>query len=159
MEEDLIGDPGYGSKSKVETFLASLRAFTQHIDLIITGTRIHDDLEQRELLEECSHALVLMNVKCGKIGKAKELLDMHMSSSNVVTWTALLAGYAQDRHGQNDLDYFKQMQCKGILLNEVAYACIKSMCRNRSRWQEETNPWRNCKARVATERHCAGAML
>ena len=108
---------------EIDAFLASLRACTRNKDLV-TGTRIHDDLVQRGLLEKCSHALVLMYAKCGKLGKAKELLDMHMSSSNVVTWTALIAGYAQEAHGQNALDCFEQMQREGNLPDAVTYACI-----------------------------------
>ena len=105
--------------------MASLRACTRNIDLV-TRTHIHDDLEQRGLLEKCSHAL--MYTECGELGKGKELLDMHMSSSNVVTCTALIVGYAQEGHGQNDLDCFVQMQCEGILPDTVTYACILKAC-------------------------------
>ena len=68
--------------------------------------------------------LVIMYVKCGELGKEKELLDMH-KSSDVVTWTALIAGYG---HGQNTLDCFEQMQCEGILPDVVTFVCILKAC-------------------------------
>ena len=80
------------------------------------------DLVQKGLLEECSHALVIMYAKCGELGKAKELLNMHKSSINVVTWTALIVGYARD--SQNVLVCFEQMHREGILLDAMIYAFI-----------------------------------
>ena len=79
VEEDLQ-ETQDGSKSEIDAFLASLRACTQNKDLV-TGTRIHE--------------------------RKKKLLNVDMSSSNVVTWTALIAGYAREAHGQNALDCFE----------------------------------------------------
>jgi pentatricopeptide repeat protein len=67
-----------------------------------------------------------MYAKCGELGKAKELLDMHKSSTNVVTWTALIAGYARDGHNQNALDCFEQTQREGILPDANYSTCIRA---------------------------------
>ena len=61
---------------------------------LVRGTIIHDALVQKGLLEKCSHALVIMYAKWNELGKAKELLDLHKSTGNVVTWIALIVGYA-----------------------------------------------------------------
>ena len=69
-----------------------LMGCTQNKDLV-KGTILHDDFVKRGLLEKWSHALVIMYVKCGELGKAEELLDM-LKSCDVVAWTTLIAGYA-----------------------------------------------------------------
>ena len=51
-----------------------------------------------------------------------------LPSRDVMSWTALIAGYALNGQGQQALEWFEQMQCEGILLNEVAYACIVKAC-------------------------------
>lgn len=68
------------------------------------GTTIHNELQKRDLVE---------NNYLDQ--KSQALLDMH-KSSYIVPWNALIAGYMQE--GQA-LDYFKQMQRKGILPTEV----------------------------------------
>ena len=93
--------------------MTSLRSCTRNKDLV-RGTRIHDDLVQNGFLEKWSNALVSMYAKCGEIGREKSLLDMH-KSSDVVTWTALIVGYAREGHGQYALDCFEQMRHEDIL--------------------------------------------
>ena len=48
---------------------------------------------------------------------------MHISSF-IAPWTALIMGYVREGKGQKALDCFEQMQRKGILPNELTYACI-----------------------------------
>ncbi|KAI5059784.1 hypothetical protein GOP47_0026103 [Adiantum capillus-veneris] len=93
-----------------------------------TGTRLHYELQNRGLAEKnYSDALITMYAKCGELRKAQTLLDMH-SSSSVIPWTALIAGYAQQRKGQNALDCFERMQRQGIHPNTVTYVCVLKAC-------------------------------
>ncbi|KAI5065566.1 hypothetical protein GOP47_0020261, partial [Adiantum capillus-veneris] len=107
-------------------FVFSLRACAKHKDLY-RGTRLHDRILKKGLLEQCSDALVTMYAKCGDLDKAKWLLDMH-PSTDVITWTALIAGYAREGQGQNALDCFERMQHEGIAPNAVTYICILKAC-------------------------------
>ena len=66
--------------------VASLQICTQG-KYLMKGNGIHVSLVQRELLEECSYALII-GVECDDLVKAKELLGMYKSSSNVITWAA-----------------------------------------------------------------------
>ncbi|KAI5084852.1 hypothetical protein GOP47_0001021 [Adiantum capillus-veneris] len=108
------------------SFVGSLKACTRNKDLH-RGTRLHEDILRRGLLEKCSDALVTMYAKCGELGKAKVLLDTH-KSRDVVTWTAIISGYAQAGRGQNALDFFESMRHEGVLPNVVTYTCALKAC-------------------------------
>ena len=55
------------------------------------------------------------------------LLD-RLPSRDVVTWTALIRGYAQGVHAKQALNCFEEMLCEGILPNAVTYVCILKAC-------------------------------
>ncbi|KAI5062775.1 hypothetical protein GOP47_0023314 [Adiantum capillus-veneris] len=103
-------------------FVALLRACAKKKD-IGKGSKIHDEILKRGWLERCSDALVTMYAKCGALAKAKALLDMHRSM-DVITWTALIAGYAREGQCQDALDYFERMQLQGIPPDAVTYTSI-----------------------------------
>eukprot|EP00250_Pteridium_aquilinum_P021557 c25164_g14_i2 orf=136-816(+) len=94
------------------SFVAVLRACAKRKDLS-KGTRVHDDILRRGLLGKCSDALATMYAKCGVLAKARELLEMH-KSRDVITWTALISGYAREGQSQNALDCFEWMQREGL---------------------------------------------
>ncbi|KAI5074899.1 hypothetical protein GOP47_0010860 [Adiantum capillus-veneris] len=92
------------------------------------GTMLHQELEKRGVVDQNhSDALVAMYAKCGEHQKAQSLLDTY-NSRNIISWTALIAGYARDGKGHKALDCFEQMQHKGIVPNGVTYACILKAC-------------------------------
>ncbi|MCO5551913.1 hypothetical protein L7F22_005420 [Adiantum nelumboides] len=112
-----------------ETLLPSLIwACSKNKDLQ-RGTRIHNKLRQINLPQKnFLNALVTMYAKCGDLQKAQALLNTH-SSSSLIPWNALIAGYARQRKGQNALHYFENMQHKGGLFpSAVTYVCILKAC-------------------------------
>lgn len=54
-----------------------------------------------------------MYAKCGKQGEAHSVL-VTLSTRNVVTWNALLAGCAQHGHSKDVIQFFHAMQQEGI---------------------------------------------
>ncbi|MCO5611735.1 hypothetical protein L7F22_065993 [Adiantum nelumboides] len=72
-------------------------------------------------------ALVDMNAKCGVVSKARRVLDK-LPSWDVVSWNALIVGYAQEGHTKQTLKFFEEMQHEGILLDALTYACILKAC-------------------------------
>ncbi|KAI5063605.1 hypothetical protein GOP47_0022152 [Adiantum capillus-veneris] len=100
------------------------------IGAVDKGKQIHDEISMQGLLEHhvgLGGALVDMYVKCGALDQAQSVLQK-LPSRNVVSWSALIAGYAHNGQGQQALDCFEQMQSEGILANEVTYACILKAC-------------------------------
>eukprot|EP01018_Ginkgo_biloba_P026783 Gb_12573 [translate_table: standard] len=75
-------------------------------------------------------ALIDMYTKCGNIETARELFDK-MSNRNVVSWNAMIAGYAQNGHANEALTLFYQMQLQeeipdSVTIVSVLHACTRS---------------------------------
>ncbi|KAJ7551429.1 hypothetical protein O6H91_06G015100 [Diphasiastrum complanatum] len=101
---------------------ASLAALEQ-------GKQLHSEIIKRGFQSDvvvCS-TLVDMYAKCGCTEDARELLD-NMSERDVVSWTAMIAGYAQNGLAQEALALFEQMQREGTKPDEVTYISILSAC-------------------------------
>ncbi|MCO5584672.1 hypothetical protein L7F22_038603 [Adiantum nelumboides] len=71
----------------------------------------------------------LINIygKCGSLDEAYVVFD-RLSKRNVVTWSALMAGYAEHGHGKDVLKLFQQMEQEGIEPNEVTFICVLKAC-------------------------------
>ncbi|KAJ7564266.1 hypothetical protein O6H91_02G010200 [Diphasiastrum complanatum] len=101
---------------------ASLAALEQ-------GRELHSEIIKRGFLSEVvvRNTLVDMYAKCGCTEDARELFD-DMSERNVVSWTAMIAGYAQNGLGKEALALFEQMQREGTKPDEVTYVGVLSAC-------------------------------
>ena len=75
------------------------------------------------------NALVDVYGRFGLLLDARNLFD-EVSDRDVVTWTALIAGYAQHGSGKEVFHYLDQMQYEGLCPNEVTFACILQACGN-----------------------------
>ncbi|KAI5075032.1 hypothetical protein GOP47_0010993 [Adiantum capillus-veneris] len=107
-------------------FTALLRACTKKKDLS-QGMRIHDVIQQRGLLKECSDGLVIFYAKCDQLSKAKELLYIHQCKT-VFPWNALIVAYARKDEGYNAFNVFRHMQEQGLSPNAVTYSGILKAC-------------------------------
>lgn len=68
-------------------------------------------------------ALVNFYVKCGVLEDARQVFDK-MSQRNVVSWTAMIAGYASNGHANEALTLFHQMQGSDVKPNPVTVASV-----------------------------------
>lgn len=100
------------------------------IGAIDKGIEIHDKIASLGLLRNNSvlgNALVDMYAKCGAVSKAHRVLE-GLPTRNVVSWSALIAGYAQQGQGEQALDCFRRMQCEGISPNAVTFSSVLNVC-------------------------------
>eukprot|EP01018_Ginkgo_biloba_P019175 Gb_04167 [translate_table: standard] len=72
-------------------------------------------------------ALINMYAKCGSIDDARQLFDK-MSERDVVSWSAMIAGYGMHGHGEKALALFSQMRQKGIKPNHITFISVLSAC-------------------------------
>ncbi|KAH7420520.1 hypothetical protein KP509_13G010900 [Ceratopteris richardii] len=70
-----------------------------------------------------------MYAQCGSLPKAQKVFD-ELLDKNVITWTALIAGYVEDGQEDRAFKCFEQMQSTGLLPNAVTYVCILKACAN-----------------------------
>ncbi|XP_057837805.2 pentatricopeptide repeat-containing protein At4g18520, chloroplastic-like [Cryptomeria japonica] len=115
-------------KPNSTTFASILTACAKMGDLE-QGINIHRSIKNREILSDVTvaTALVDMYAKCGTIDKARELFD-GMPQRNVVTWNAMITGYAQNGFIEKTLETFKKMQLAGVKPNSTTFASILPAC-------------------------------
>jgi pentatricopeptide repeat protein len=72
-------------------------------------------------------SLVDMYAKCGSMEEACKVFNK-MPLRNVVSWNAILGGFAMHGHGKEALEHFKQMQAEGVRPDNTTFVCLLSAC-------------------------------
>eukprot|EP01018_Ginkgo_biloba_P026951 Gb_35042 [translate_table: standard] len=100
-----------------------------HSGALQQGKWIHDYINRCGFESDVSvgTALIDMYAKCGSIEIARQVFDS-MCERNVVSWSAMIAGYGMHGHGEDALKLFSQMQQIGIEPNDVTFICVLSAC-------------------------------
>lgn len=110
------------------TFLSVIQACS-HLCYLEKGKWVHHKLITCGLRKDpyLDNALTDMYSKCGDLQMAHEVFD-RMSERNVVSWSAMIAGYGM--HGQINtvISLFNQMLGMGIKPNDISFMHILSAC-------------------------------
>eukprot|EP01018_Ginkgo_biloba_P014909 Gb_35786 [translate_table: standard] len=72
-------------------------------------------------------ALIDFYTKWGSTDDAQKVFE-NMHDRNVVSWTALIAGYAQNGHDQEALELFFQMRLDGTTPDQFTFSTVLSAC-------------------------------
>ena len=118
-----------GLDPDVVTFTCILKACAS-IGALEQGEHIHNEVLSRHLLEKdivLGTAVVDMYAKCGMIEKARQSL-LNLPVRDVVSWSALIAGYTQQRQCEEALNCFDQMQNEGISPDAITFISILKAC-------------------------------
>ena len=111
------------------TYVAMLQACIALKDVQM-GSSIHAEICRISLSESdffIATTLVDMYSKCGVLSKAQQVLD-ELPTRNIVSWNALIAGYAQQGQYHEVLRCFGCIQSEGLSANMVTYICILKAC-------------------------------
>ena len=73
------------------------------------------------------NALINMYAKCGSIRDARRVFD-DMGNRDIISWTALIEGYAQHGHCEEAFEVYYQMQQVGLKPNRITYMSILNAC-------------------------------
>ena len=118
-----------GLSLDVIMFICTLKACGS-MGAIDKGNQIHDEVVKRKLLEKnivLDTALVHMFARCGMLEKARKVLEeLHLR--DVIAWSALIAGHAQQGQGHEALKCLKNMKSVGLSLDRVTLVCVLSAC-------------------------------
>ncbi|XP_057836735.2 pentatricopeptide repeat-containing protein At5g27110 [Cryptomeria japonica] len=111
------------------TTFASILSACAKVGALEQGMDIHQSIKDKEILSDVvlTTALVDMYAKCGSLDMARELFD-RMPRKNVVSWTAMIAGYAQNGFVEKALATFKQMQLASVKPNSTTFVSILTAC-------------------------------
>eukprot|EP01018_Ginkgo_biloba_P038932 Gb_27926 [translate_table: standard] len=114
--------PNQFTFGSVLSLCASLATLGQgnhiHVQIIKTGFMIDVFV---------GNALVDMYAKCGSIEDAREVFEK-MLNRDVISWSAMIVGYAQHGHGKEALQLFKQMQKAGVKPNHITFVGVLFAC-------------------------------
>ncbi|XP_057854729.2 pentatricopeptide repeat-containing protein At2g13600 [Cryptomeria japonica] len=117
-----------GKKPDYITFASILPACAE-IGVLEHGMDIHQNIIESKLLSDVvvASALVDMYAKCGSIHMAREVFDQ-MSQKNVISWNAMIVGYAQNGFCKDALQLFELMKHSGTHPDDVSFACVLLAC-------------------------------
>ncbi|XP_072978380.1 pentatricopeptide repeat-containing protein At1g06140, mitochondrial-like [Typha angustifolia] len=110
------------------TMLALISA-CQNIGSLDLGDRIFSYI-QRSGLERNTvlcNSVIDMYAKFGCIDKARHIFN-EMPERDVVSWTSIIVGYANNGEGRKALDLFHQMRAIGIKPNHITFVGVLSAC-------------------------------
>ncbi|KAJ7539790.1 hypothetical protein O6H91_11G109000 [Diphasiastrum complanatum] len=112
----------------IVTYVVLLKACAS-IAALEEGKQLHSHIINRGFESDVivGNALVDMYAKCGSIQHARQVFN-NMHERNVVSWNAIIMGYAQQGLGKEALTLLDQMQREGTKPNEVTYVCVLSAC-------------------------------
>eukprot|EP00249_Psilotum_nudum_P014847 c25030_g7_i1 orf=1-288(+) len=65
--------------------------------------------------------------KCGSLDCARSVFDKMLQHS-IVSWTAMIASYSQNRHGEQALKLFRQMQVNGVVPVKITFITVLDAC-------------------------------
>ena len=109
------------------TFICVLKTMRS----IEKGRRMHEEIVRRGLLEMdnimLGNVLVDMYAKCGALIDAQKVLK-ELPVRDIVSWNALIAGYAQQGKCHETLACFEQMKSEGLSPDSITLVCILKAC-------------------------------
>lgn len=93
------------------------------------GKQIHASIMGTETETDIivGNALVNLYGKCGSLDDAQMMFDK-MQHRDTVTWTVMVAAYAQQGKGKIALQLFNRMQHEGFRPNEITFVNVLSAC-------------------------------
>eukprot|EP01018_Ginkgo_biloba_P024037 Gb_18978 [translate_table: standard] len=111
-----------------DTFASVLPACANLAALAI-GKELHEVIIRTGFQSDVfvGNALVDMYAKCGSIGDAHRIFDK-MPKRTVVSWTAMIVGYAMHGCGPEALQVFNQMQRSGPNPDHITFVGVLSAC-------------------------------
>ncbi|KAL5702320.1 hypothetical protein ACHQM5_027550 [Ranunculus cassubicifolius] len=115
-------------KPKHVTF-SSLMPACAHLTTLRLGKQLHGYIVRNRFDGNVfiASSLVDMYAKCGNIRIARSVFD-RMESADMVSWTAMIMGYAVHGNAQGALHLFQQMELENVRPNYVAFVAVLTAC-------------------------------
>ncbi|KAJ7526930.1 hypothetical protein O6H91_16G028000 [Diphasiastrum complanatum] len=117
-----------GVQPNIVTYVALLKACGS-ISALELGKHLHSEIIRNGFESDLivGNTLIDMYAKCGCIEDAHQVFNK-MSERNVVSWTQMIAGYAQQGLGKEALTLLERMQREGMKPDEATYVSVLSAC-------------------------------
>ncbi|KAJ0975955.1 hypothetical protein J5N97_017920 [Dioscorea zingiberensis] len=105
----------------------------RHVSCMKPGRAVHgygikaSKRDPAEFYSAAGAALVVMYARGGEITAAERVFRL-MDHGDVVTWNAILVGFARAGKGDVAMEHFKEMQARGIRNDETTLATVLTVC-------------------------------
>ncbi|KAB1214427.1 hypothetical protein CJ030_MR5G003237 [Morella rubra] len=109
--------------------IASILSACAELTVLECGKQVHATFIKSGLGSSYSidNSLVTMYAKCGCIEDANRVFNL-MQDRDVITWTALIVGYAQNGKGKDTLQFYDQMIASGIKPDFITFVGLLFAC-------------------------------
>ncbi|KAL8230197.1 hypothetical protein R6Q59_000178 [Mikania micrantha] len=93
------------------------------------GERVHRYIKDHGYIHALNlcNALIAMYSKCGQLDKAYEVFQ-ETPNKDVVSWTAMISGFASNGYGGEAINTFREMEKMGISPDEQTFTALLSGC-------------------------------
>ncbi|KAL4197584.1 hypothetical protein AMTRI_Chr04g188980 [Amborella trichopoda] len=118
----------FGFRPNEFTISCALKACGQE-EALNNGKQLHAYIIKRVFKDDVfvGSSLVYMYSKCGRVSEARHVFN-GMPRRNTVTWTSMVAGYAQNGFGKEAISLFRKMRSRRVIANDLTVVCILSAC-------------------------------
>ncbi|RWW23301.1 hypothetical protein GW17_00012456 [Ensete ventricosum] len=117
-----------GERPDRHTLSSVLSACAGHAMLLL-GTKVHQLITKTIIPDiPINNALVTMYSRCGKLMDAKAIFNGMGSQRDVVTWNAMIGGYAQHGQARKALGLFEEMKRRCIRPTYITFIAIFNAC-------------------------------
>lgn len=109
--------------------LASVLSACAELTVMEFGQQVHATIIKSGLGSSLSvdNSLLTMYAKCGCIEDANHVFDS-MRTRNVISWTALIVGYAKNGRGKDSLHFYDQMIATGTKPDFITFIGLLFAC-------------------------------
>lgn len=110
------------------TYSSALKACTK-LEAVMHGRLIHSSANKTPALSNVyvGSALINMYAKCGYVAEAFQVFD-NMPDRNLVTWKAMIMGYARNGLCHEALRLMYRMQAEGFKVDDYVLATVLTAC-------------------------------
>lgn len=110
------------------TYSSALKACTK-LEAVLHGKLIHSSANKTTALSNVyvGSALINMYAKCGYVTEAFQVFDS-MPERNLVTWKAMIVGYARNGLCQEALRLMYRMQAEGFKVDDYILGTVLTAC-------------------------------
>ncbi|XP_059634276.1 putative pentatricopeptide repeat-containing protein At5g52630 [Cornus florida] len=117
-----------GMKPDLFTF-SSILSICSGLVALEQGEQVHAQTIKTGYLSDVVVGTSLVNMynKCGSIERASKAF-VEMSMRTLISWTAMITGYAQHGHSQQALQLFEDMRLAGVRPNRITFVGVLSAC-------------------------------
>ena len=108
---------------------SSIMPACAHLTTLRLGKQLHGYIIRSRFDDNLfiASSLVDMYAKCGNIRTARWIFD-RMEQHDMVSWTAMIMGYALHGHANEAISLFQQMEARGVKPNYVAFVAVLTAC-------------------------------